>query len=86
MSEAEVRAFYDANKQMVGGAPLRSWSPARSGRCCCNNKKEAAIQDYMSRPGKAPGHAGQRGMGEGPVRHGAGQPGRPGAHLRQADA
>jgi thioredoxin 1 len=47
VSEAEVRAFYDANKQLVGGEPYNVVADTIR-HVLLDNKKEAAIQDYIS--------------------------------------
>lgn len=47
VSEAEVRAFYDANKQLVGGEPYNVVADTIR-QVLLDNKKEAAIQDYIS--------------------------------------
>ena len=46
VSEAEVRAFYDANKQLVGGEPYNVVADTIR-QVLLENKKEAAIQDYI---------------------------------------
>jgi thioredoxin 1 len=47
VSEAEARAFYDANKQLVGGEPYNIVADTIR-QVLLENKKEAAIQDYIS--------------------------------------
>jgi thioredoxin 1 len=47
VSEAETRAFYDANKHLVGGEPYNAVADTIR-RVLLENKKEAAIQDYIS--------------------------------------
>jgi thioredoxin 1 len=47
VSEPEVRAFYDANKEMVGGAPFDQVSgPIR--QMLLQNKQEEAVQNYIA--------------------------------------
>jgi thioredoxin 1 len=47
VSEAEVQAFYDTNKQLVGGEPYNVVADTIR-HVLLDNKKEAAIQDYIS--------------------------------------
>jgi thioredoxin 1 len=46
VSEAETRAFYDANKQLVGGEPYNVVADTIR-QVLLENKKQAAIQDYI---------------------------------------
>jgi thiol-disulfide isomerase/thioredoxin len=47
VSETEVRAFYDANKEMVGGAPFDQVSGAIR-QLLLQNKQEEAVQNYIA--------------------------------------
>ena len=47
VSEPEVRAFYDANKEMVGGAPFDQVSGVIR-QVLLQNKQEEAVQNYIA--------------------------------------
>ena len=47
VSEAEVRAFYDANKEMVGGTPFEQVAVAIK-QLLLQNKQSDAVQEYLA--------------------------------------
>jgi thiol-disulfide isomerase/thioredoxin len=47
VSEAEVRAFYDANKEMVGGTPFEQVAEAIK-QLLLQNKQSDAVQEYLA--------------------------------------
>ena len=74
VSEDEARAFYAANKEMVGGAPFEQVADGIR-QYLLQDKKQQAVSAYIDSTGRNGPVAHQRKMGGVPEPSGHGQPG-----------